>query len=101
MFRQLQLSSHALNPISYIPRFVSDLGLDQKFVALTTKFYQKCSHFMNISGKDPKGIAAAAIYIICCMHKVNIFQAKVAEISGISDVTLRSRMKEFYAALSR
>jgi transcription initiation factor TFIIIB Brf1 subunit/transcription initiation factor TFIIB len=56
---------------------------------------------MNISGKDPKGIAAAAIYIICCMHKVNIFQAKVAEISGISDVTLRSRMKEFYAALSR
>jgi transcription initiation factor TFIIB len=101
LFRELDLHSHTIDPKVYIPRYVSDLSIDQKMVGLTCTFLQTYLPYLNSSGKDPKGIAAAALYIICCVHKVNIFQAKVAEIAGISDVTLRSRIKEFYAVLSR
>ena len=100
MFQQLHLTSQTFNPLSYIPRFISDLGLDQKYIALTTKFFQMFSPYISMSGKDPKGIAAAAIYITC--RTDNPFsQKKIAEIAGITDVTLRSRIKEFYAVYSK
>lgn len=100
MFQKLHLTSQSFNPVSYIPRFISDLGLDQKYVTLTTKFYQNYSPYMNMSGKGPKGIAAAAIYITCRAYNP-VSQKKSAEIAGVSEVTLRSRIKEFYAVLSR
>lgn len=49
---------------------------------------------MRTSGKDPKGIAAAALYISA--QKVNQprTQKEICKIMGISEVTLRSRIKE-------
>ena len=49
---------------------------------------------MRTSGKDPKGIAAAALYISA--QKVNHprTQKEICKVMGISEVTLRSRIKE-------
>lgn len=99
IFQQLHLTSHFLDPISYIPRFISDLGLEERFIALAIRFYQNYTPYIGINGKDPKGIAAAVIYIICRAYSP-ISQKKVSEIAGITDATLRSRVKEFEAAFS-
>lgn len=100
MFQELHLSPKQSTPLAYIPRFITDLGLDQKCITLTTKFYLKYAPYINMNGKDPRGIAAAAIYITCrAYHPFS--QKKIAKIAGITDVTLRSRMRDFEAVLSR
>lgn len=46
------------------------------------------------SGKDPKGIAAASIYIAAKNENIRRTQSRVAEIAKITEVTLRSRTKQ-------
>jgi transcription initiation factor TFIIB len=99
LFQELGLQSHTIDPVSYIPRYVSDLGIDESIVGLATKFIQEFTPHINTSGKDPKAIAAAAIYIVCKIKNISIYQEKIAKIAGVTGVTLRSRMKEFYTIM--
>jgi transcription initiation factor TFIIB len=46
------------------------------------------------SGKGPSGIAAAALYISSLMVNDKKSQRDIAEVAGITEVTLRNRYKE-------
>ncbi|MHA1379887.1 MAG: transcription initiation factor IIB [Candidatus Helarchaeota archaeon] len=48
----------------------------------------------NLTGKDPKGIAAAAIYLACLEKNTRRSQSDVSKVAGITEVTLRNRYKE-------
>jgi transcription initiation factor TFIIB len=45
-------------------------------------------------GKDPKGLAAAAIYMACKTADEKRTQAEIADIARITEVTLRTRVKQ-------
>jgi len=45
-------------------------------------------------GKDPTGMAAAALYLACRMNGENRTQKMLAEASGVTEVTIRNRYKE-------
>ncbi|MEJ2251581.1 MAG: hypothetical protein P8Y70_17420 [Candidatus Lokiarchaeota archaeon] len=45
-------------------------------------------------GKDPKGFAASVIYIAAKSTEHKMTQAEVSEVAGITEVTLRSRIKD-------
>ena len=45
------------------------------------------------SGKDPKGLAAAALYIACLQSNQKKTQKDIAEAAGVTDVTIRNRYK--------
>jgi len=51
-------------------------------------------------GKNPKGMAAAALYMACLLDDEKIIQREVAEVSEISAVTLRKRYKELEDVLN-
>lgn len=95
LVRELILRPQVIDPISLIPRYISELGLDLKVECHAIEFYQKYSPHINFTGKDPKGIAAAAVYLTCQFHNIRILQTDVANVAGITDVTLRRRMKDF------
>ncbi|MBA7593039.1 hypothetical protein ES708_35249 [subsurface metagenome] len=46
------------------------------------------------TGKDPKGLAAACIYIAAKDGAIRKTQSLVADIAKITEVTLRSRAKQ-------
>jgi len=46
------------------------------------------------TGKDPKGFAASVLYMAAKNSNYKMTQAEVSEIAGITEVTLRSRIKE-------
>ena len=46
------------------------------------------------SGKGPTGVAAAAIYIASIMTDERRTQRSVAEVAGVTEVTIRNRYKE-------
>jgi transcription initiation factor TFIIB len=51
------------------------------------------------TGKDPKGLAAACIYIAAKNNNSRKTQSKVADIAKITEVTLRSRAKQIKSKL--
>ena len=47
-----------------------------------------------VSGKDPMGMAASALYISSMETGENITQKKIAIAAGVTEVTIRNRCKE-------
>jgi len=54
----------------------------------------------SISGKDPKGLCAGVIYLVCKMKNKKVSQKKIANVIGVTEVTLRSRYKELSKKLN-
>ena len=77
-----------------VPRYVTDAGLDETMIILTTKFLQHCNAETNFIGKDIKGIIAAAVYMTAKKNGFHISQVRIGEVVGVTDVTIRSRCKE-------
>ena len=50
---------------------------------------------LNCVGKDPKGIAAAAVYLAAQISNYGRTQVEVAQIASVTEVTIRSRVKQF------
>ena len=46
-------------------------------------------------GKNPKGVAAAVLYLACRELGVRITQAEVARVAETSEVTMRKRFIEY------
>ena len=44
-------------------------------------------------GKDPSGMAGAALYIACLECGERVTQKKIAEAAGVTEVTIRNRYK--------
>ena len=51
------------------------------------------------AGKDPMGIAATVLYISCLKTGENKTQTQIARAAGITDVTVRNRLKELRISL--
>ena len=47
-----------------------------------------------VSGKNPNGLAAAAVYTACKLHKVSKTQREIADAADITELILRQRKKE-------
>ncbi|MFX1590461.1 MAG: transcription initiation factor IIB, partial [Promethearchaeota archaeon] len=54
----------------------------------------------SISGKDPKGLCAGAIYLVSKIRNVKVSQKDISGIVGVTEVTLRSRYKELLKNIS-
>jgi transcription initiation factor TFIIB len=47
-----------------------------------------------ISGRGPTGVAAAALYIAGAMRNEKRTQKEVADVAGVTEVTIRNRYRE-------
>lgn len=100
LLRELVLKVPAMDPIMLIPKYSTELNLSLKIEKTSTEILKKITKKLSISGKDPKGLVAAAIYLSCQKHKESKSQSKIARTIGITEVTLRSRYKEFLKLLN-
>jgi transcription initiation factor TFIIB len=94
LIRELKLHPPSTNPVSLIPKYMSDLGLDSEIEQLTTKILNTYRKRFSISGKDPKGLCAGAIYLACKLKNKEVTQQQIVQVVGITEVTLRSRYKD-------
>ena len=47
-----------------------------------------------ISGRGPTGVAAAAVYIASAIYGERRTQKEVADVAGVTEVTIRNRYRE-------
>ena len=52
------------------------------------------------SGRGPTGIAAAALYVASLIHGEKRTQREVADVAGVTEVTIRNRYKELIQRLN-
>ncbi len=97
--RELGIRILPADPVTFVPRFCSMLGLSDKVQAKAVEILKKAKKFDVTSGKGPTGVAAAAIYIACVLVGEKRTQREVADICGITEVTIRNRYKELVEKL--
>jgi transcription initiation factor TFIIB len=87
-------------PDDYINRFCSRLKLSMDARKKATEILKLARDNDLTSGKGPTGVAAAAIYIASLMTGERRTQRAVAEVAGVTEVTIRNRYKELTEKLS-
>lgn len=99
LIREFNIKSPNTNPSDLIPTYIATLKLDPNIEINSIKIVNAYSERFSTSGKDPKGIVAGAIYLACRMKGLELTQKRIAEVVGVTEVTLRSRYKELSTKL--
>jgi transcription initiation factor TFIIB len=82
-----------------IPRLSSDLRLEGRTVRKATEIIQRAKDERITIGKDPGGIAGAALYIAGILETDRRTQREIAKVSHVTEVTIRNRYKELVRSL--
>ena len=83
----------------YVPRFGSLLDLSERVQVKAVEILDKAAKYDVTSGKGPIGVAAAALYIAAVLSGEKKTQREVADVIGVTEVTIRNRYKEMVEAL--
>ena len=99
LIREMELKMPVVNPIRCISRISSKAGLSEKTKRRALLILKKAEAARNTAGKDPMGLAAAALYVACVLEGESKTQKDVAEAAGVTEVTIRNRYKGLKASL--
>jgi len=94
LIRELKLRMPVADPIRYVSKIVSQLGLSSRVEAEAIKILTEAKRKGLTAGKDPAGLAAAAIYIAALKTNERRTQKEIAAAAGVTEVTVRNRYKE-------
>jgi len=97
--RELGISILPSNPADYIPRFSSSLKLTAETQSKAVEILERAQKSELTSGRGPTGIAAAALYVSALIHGEKRTQREVADVAGVTEVTIRNRYKELLEKL--
>ena len=100
LVRELNLKSPHIDPVALIPRYCADLGLKINVEKEAIKVLMNFIANTSICGKDPKGLCAGSIYLVAKLKNQKISQKDISKVIGVTEVTLRSRYKEFLQHIS-
>lgn len=92
--RELNIKLKPTSPRDYIPRFASQLGLSGEVESKAIEIIQKAKDSGVLNGKGPTGVAATALYISSILLGERRTQKSIADVAGITEVTIRNRYKE-------
>jgi len=97
--RKMGLKSTPSSPKDYIARFANVLHLSPKSQSEAIKILGRAETSELTSGRGPAGIAAAALYVAALLNDEKKTQREVADVAGITEVTIRNRYKELLEKL--
>ena len=97
--RELGIRILPSNPVDYLPRFVSALKLSAETQSKAVDILNKARDAELTSGRGPTGIAAASLYVAALMNNEKKTQREVADVAGVTEVTIRNRYKELLKEL--
>ncbi len=92
--RELGINILPSNPADYIARFASALKLSAETQSKSIEIIEKAQKEELTSGRGPTGIAAAGLYVAALINGEKKTQREVADVAGVTEVTIRNRYKE-------
>ena len=92
--RELDIQVPLTDPSQYVPKFTAALKLSGQVQEKAIQLLKKAVTKGLISGRGPTGVAAAAVYIASAMYGERRTQKEVADVAGVTEVTIRNRYRE-------
>ena len=92
--KKLNIKLKPTSPSDYIPRFATQLSLSGEVESKAISIIKKAKDNGLINGKGPIGIAATALYNSSILLGERKSQMDIAEIAGVTEVTIRNRYRE-------
>lgn len=91
--RKLMIRTPPPSPMTYVSRFASELGLNNKSQNRTREIILLAVEKELTYGKSPSGITAAALYIAGYQCGQVRTQREISEVTNVTEVTIRNRYK--------
>ena len=91
IFRELELKMPVVDPVKGVSRIASIAKLTEKSKRKAINILEKAKKLGIVAGKDPMGIAAAALYLACISTGEAKSQKDISIASGVTEVTIRNR----------
>jgi len=85
--------------VDYIARFASALRLTPETQSRAVRILEHAQRAELTSGRGPTGIAAASLYVAALINNEKRTQREVADVAGVTEVTIRNRYKELIKEL--
>ncbi|MHA1700403.1 MAG: transcription initiation factor IIB, partial [Promethearchaeota archaeon] len=94
LLRELGIRIPLASPIDFITRFGAELKVSGIAQRKAIKILEQAKKLGITIGKDPTGLAAAALYISTLKEGERRTQREIAEVAHVTEVTVRNRYKE-------
>jgi transcription initiation factor TFIIB len=93
LVRKIDIQLPISDPRNYMSKIAEKTKMSNQTQELATKFLHEAWKKRFSTGKDPMGVAAAALYIACLVNNERKTQSGIAEAAGVTEVTIRNIFK--------
>ena len=93
LVHELDLKIPVADSVQNVARIASKIGISEKTKRYSIQILRKAEENKISAGKNPMGLAGAALYVACITNGENKTQRDIAEASNITEVTIRNRQK--------
>ncbi len=87
------------DPLDYISKFAEKAGISGEVQGLAVRILREAKRKHIIMGKDPRGVAAAVLYIASQLKGEKVTQKEIADVADVTEVTIRNRKKDLVKKL--
>jgi transcription initiation factor TFIIB len=100
LLQELDFHMPISDPLTYVSKIAEKNGVSGKTQGAAIAILRIARQKRFSVGKDPMGMAAAALYIACIQNNEKITQKDIAEAAGVTEVTVRNRYKALQKQLN-
>jgi transcription initiation factor TFIIB len=100
LLKELDVKMPIADPLTYLSKIAEKTGITGKTQGAAIAILREARRKRVVAGKDPMGLAAAALYIACLQHNERKTQTNIAEAAGVTEVTVRNRYKDLKEQLN-
>jgi len=93
MLRELDLQMPKPDAQLRVPKIAAKIGIGENTQRKAVDILKRAEKMKTTAGKDPMGLAAAALYIACVLTDEKRTQKMIADAAGVTEVTIRNRYK--------
>jgi transcription initiation factor TFIIB len=97
--RNLEMKMPIDDPTDYVTKIAEKAKVSSEVEGLAIKLIERAKKKFATTGKDPSGLAAAALYISAKMLKEKITQSRLAKAADVTEVTVRNRKRDLMKSL--
>jgi transcription initiation factor TFIIB len=97
--RNLEMKMPIDDPSDYVTKIAEKARVSSEVEGLALNLIREAKRKFATTGKDPSGLAAAALYIASKMKKEKITQSRLAKAADVTEVTVRNRKRDLMKSL--
>jgi len=100
LVKRMSMHIPASTPGEYLQKFGVEMRLSKDVMKRAERIIEAVKRMGLVSGKGPAGVAAASICLASEISHIEASPKDIADISGVTQVTIRNRYKELEECLN-